>query len=376
MVETTATRCREIGHYIIEHADDITAQWERESIDEQPLAAKEQREALLDSLPDYLKKLGRNLLGGDPTPPEEQAAEHGEQRWDLKWDIRSVIRDYTLLRRVLLERVECDLPHCMSDAVGVALAIDQSVAASVVSYVKFASAEMSTANERLARMNVQLGEFAHVVAHEVRNPVAAATMALNQLQPALPDALQAPAAQLGSFLDAALATITRLLAFARADQQSVETTPVDLNAILRQAQEALHPLIVETAARIHTTLLPTVLGSESLLRMVFKNLLENAIKYTKGRTPNIVIASVERDAEYIVSVSDNGVGIPNELVETVFDFGVRIHDERLPAGTGIGLAFCRRVVESHGGRIWVESKTNQGSTFNVSFPSLKGVPES
>ena len=129
----------------------------------------------------------------------------------------------------------------------------------------------------------------------------------------------------------------------------------------------LQTAISDSAAVIHVGRLPTVDWDKVQLVQVFQNLISNAIKYRAGHAPDIKIGAEQQDGQWIISVQDNGIGIPSEYHDQIFRVFNRLHGREYP-GTGIGLAICKKIVEEHHGRIWVESAgSGTGSTFRFCF---------
>ncbi|MBI4860869.1 MAG: GHKL domain-containing protein [Candidatus Riflebacteria bacterium] len=170
--------------------------------------------------------------------------------------------------------------------------------------------------------------------------------------------------------------ITALLEYSRVGRQDRPLSPVRLADALADAIKNLSITIEETRSAIAVDELPTVAGDRPQLSMVFQNVIGNAIKFCRpGVRPEIRVAS-RRDDEsdgWIVSIADNGIGIPGDQLERVFLIFQRLHTRDEYPGTGIGLALCRKIVERHGGKIWVESVRGQGSTFRFTVPTVRGM---
>jgi len=143
---------------------------------------------------------------------------------------------------------------------------------------------------------------------------------------------------------------------------------VRLSDVVAAAIANVEPLLLETQGKIEVRDLPTVRGNPPGLTQLFTNLLANALKYRLHNEPHVVISSVRRDDEWIISVADNGKGIDPQHHDRIFELFRRLEPRGGAAGTGLGLAICARVVDVHGGRIWVKSTVGQGATFSFTLP--------
>ena len=169
------------------------------------------------------------------------------------------------------------------------------------------------------------------------------------------------------------ALIQGLLAFSRVGTRGREPEPVDSTAALARARRDLALAIEESAAEIEVEPLPTVLADPDQLTLIFQNLLENAIKFCRDDGPRVRVGSgpADEDGFVRISVADRGIGFEARHAERIFEIFQRLGRREEYPGTGIGLAVCKRIVERHGGRIWVESSPGEGSTFSFTLP----VPE-
>jgi chemotaxis family two-component system sensor kinase Cph1 len=156
--------------------------------------------------------------------------------------------------------------------------------------------------------------------------------------------------------------LTDLLAYTRVGGQPAAFTAVDCEAVLSQVLDALRLRIAECHATITHDPLPTVRGDATRLGQVFQNLLGNALKFCHT-PPRIHIAAYRDGPDWVLSVQDNGIGLDPRHAEQIFEVFQRLHPRSEYPGTGIGLAICKRIVEQHGGRIWVESEAGHGATF-------------
>ena len=151
-------------------------------------------------------------------------------------------------------------------------------------------------------------------------------------------------------------------------ERETKPAPVDLSACLDLALDNLLTAIRESGAEIRAAQLPTLMGDEQQMVHLFQNLVSNAIKFRSREHPVVTISCETRDDQFLLAFQDNGIGIPQEFTERIFELGKRLHTREEYPGSGIGLALCRRIVERHGGRIWCVSREGEGSTFYVLLP--------
>lgn len=169
--------------------------------------------------------------------------------------------------------------------------------------------------------------------------------------------------------------INDLLEYSRVDTRGKPFQPTDTAAVLQQALANLREAIRESQAVVTHDALPTVMADGSQFLSLFQNLIGNAIKFRGAEPPRIHVSAASRPGlsgtkgkEWVFSVSDNGIGIDPAYHERIFVIFQRLQTQRQYPGTGIGLALCKRVVERHGGRIWVESEPGKGATFSFTIP--------
>jgi len=217
------------------------------------------------------------------------------------------------------------------------------------------------AREELSRHEAtsrELEELAFAVAHDLQEP-------LRSLERELDEAQRGETADLPLALRQVshMRTLLRdLVDYAGATQIRVSSERSDLGQALEWALENLRPALAEAEAEVKVETLAAVLTDPIQLARVFQNLLANALRFRSPAAPVITVGSVPRDAQVLVFVRDNGRGIAAEHHESVFRPFVRAHAD-VREGSGMGLAICRRIVERHGGRIWVESEPGRGATF-------------
>jgi len=162
--------------------------------------------------------------------------------------------------------------------------------------------------------------------------------------------------------------INDLLEFSQVTIRAEEPEPSDSEFILNQVLSDLELYIKENKAMVSHNPLPDVMADSTQLAQVFQNLIANGIKYHSEETPIINICAEKKASEWVFSVQDNGIGIDPQYSERIFEVFKRLHNKEEYPGTGIGLAVCKKIVERHGGRIWVESELGKGSTFYFTLP--------
>lgn len=228
------------------------------------------------------------------------------------------------------------------------------------------------AQEELARSNRDLEQFAYVASHDLQEPLRTVATYTQLLAERYRGKLDEQADKYIHYaVDGALrmqTLVSDLLAFSRVGRQRDEILPADCNLVAESALTNLQAAIQESGARLQVDALPTISGRRSELIQLFQNLIGNAIKFRSSAPPQIRISAKKNGAGCRFEVADNGIGIPPEHVETIFAIFRRLHTHAEYPGSGIGLAICKKIVEQHGGRIWVESELGRGSTFKFILP--------
>jgi light-regulated signal transduction histidine kinase (bacteriophytochrome) len=168
--------------------------------------------------------------------------------------------------------------------------------------------------------------------------------------------------------------INDLLTFSRLTTRAHPFQPTDCNQVVREVVEMLHPVLEETGGRVIPEPLPTVLADGSQILQLFQNLIGNALKFRDHKPPEVRISAERADKGWLFSVRDNGIGIDPQYGERIFLIFQRLHTVDQYPGTGIGLAICKKIVERHGGQIWVESKAGEGAVFKFLIPEQGGIP--
>lgn len=238
--------------------------------------------------------------------------------------------------------------------------------------LKLKNEELVKMTEELIRSNRDLEQFAYVASHDLQEPLRAVSSFSQLLSKRYDDELDSDAQEfIGFIVDGSRRMqqlINDLLSFSRVSTRGKPLEPTDTNSILGQAIVNLSTMIEENRAIITNDELPTVMADGSQLTQVFQNLIGNAIKFRKNDFPHIHLSAHEKDGSWEFSIKDNGIGIEPEYFEKIFVIFQRLHGKDEYSGTGIGLAICKKIIERHGGDIWVKSDTKNGSTFYFTIP--------
>lgn len=251
-----------------------------------------------------------------------------------------------------------------------------------ISQRKRAEAEREAAMAELERSNAELAQFAYLASHDLKEPLRMVASYVQLLARRYQGRLDAQADEFIRYaLDATermRALIDDLLDYCRIDAAPRPFTDVDLAVVVERVRSTLEPAIAAAGATVRVGPLPVVRGDHVQLEQVFQNLLSNALKFVApGRAPVVEVAArrAEGGREWVVSVADNGIGVESRFAERIFGMFQRLHPRDAYPGTGIGLAICKRVVERHGGQIWVEPNPGGGSIFSFTVPTAPGEEE-
>ena len=233
-------------------------------------------------------------------------------------------------------------------------------------------AELRRSNQELERSNRELEAFAYVVSHDLQQPLSVVSSYLEMLGESVRDRLEE---EEESYLDRAASSALRVqemvdavLGFARVDSRGGDFGQVDLGAVLEQVKTELWKEITVAKAEIINEGLPSIIADEAQMELLLQNLVSNALKFSGSPPAEIRLSSEESDDEWTILVQDNGIGIDPAASDRIFLMFQRLHTEKEFPGTGIGLAICKRIVDRHGGKIWVESEQLLGAKFFFSIP--------
>jgi PAS domain S-box-containing protein len=240
---------------------------------------------------------------------------------------------------------------------------------------KQADLALRSAHDELARSNAELEQFAYVASHDLQEPLRMVSSYTQLLGKRYADKLDGDAREFMAYVvDGAgrmKQLIEDLLAYSRVGTRGRDFRPVKLGMVFERAKLNLRSALEDCGGELTCDPLPTLEADETQLLQLLQNLIGNALKF-RGRSPTRVhLACVEREQEFEFAVQDNGIGIEPQYFERIFMVFQRLHDKGQYPGTGIGLAICKKVVDRHGGRLWVSSTPGGGSTFYFTLPKKR-----
>jgi two-component system sensor kinase FixL len=233
--------------------------------------------------------------------------------------------------------------------------------------------DLAAVNETLERSNIELKQFAYIASHDLQSPLRSISGFVQVLKMDYEEKLDDKGRD---YIRRTVQSITQmqslirdLLAYSRVDLRSRPFVGVPLMQVFQESVSILDSSVRDAAARVTCDELPIVWGDSSQLSQLLQNLIGNGLKYHGTEPPHVHVSAEPgtKENEWLISVHDNGIGIDPKYFGRIFDIFQRLHDQNEYPGTGIGLAVCRRVVERHGGAIWVESEPGHGSSFRFSI---------
>ncbi|MBP7146729.1 MAG: MEDS domain-containing protein [Acidobacteria bacterium] len=302
----------------------------------------------------WIDTYGQVALTGQPVRIERESQELG-RRFEV-WAFRPAPGQFATLFVDVTERHRA------------VMALEQARAA-----IAERSAELERLNQELARSNSELEQFAYAASHDLQEPLRMVTAYTQLLDRRYRGRLDAGADAYLEFIVRGAtrmqALIQDLLAYSRVRSGGADPGPAECAAALGEALEALCLQVEETGAEVTAGELPLVRARPRMLAELFQNLVGNAIKFRGPDPPRIRVSARPAGALWEIAVSDNGIGIERQFFQKIFEVFERLHGDEHSSGTGIGLAICKKIVETHGGRIWVESEPGRGSTFRFTLPA-------
>jgi PAS domain S-box-containing protein len=241
---------------------------------------------------------------------------------------------------------------------------------------KLAEEELAGQAAELARSNAELEQFAYIASHDLQEPLRTVINFTQLLAENYKGKLDKDAEE---FIEYIVDGSTRmkkmiddLLLYSRVSTRGKPFEPTNYESVFNHAVDNLKMAIEESDAEVTHDTLPTVIADTSQMIELLQNLISNAIKFRREKPPHIHVSSERKENEWVFSVRDNGIGIAPEYFERIFMLFQRLHSAKDYPGTGIGLAICKKIVERHGGKIWVESEPGKGSTFYFTIPARRG----
>jgi len=232
-------------------------------------------------------------------------------------------------------------------------------------------AELALADKarELERSNAELAQFAYVASHDLQEPLRTVQSYLQLIRRRYSENLDDDA---NEFIDFAVEGAQRmrklindLLIYARVSSRAEPHKQTDLAEVVDDVVASLEAAISEGGGTVTRGELPQLPADAGQMRQLFQNLLSNALKFCRDRTPDVRVEAERQGSKWVLSVSDNGIGIHPDYTDKVFEIFKRLHSKEKYSGTGIGLAICKKIAERHGGQIWVESTPGVGSTFHI-----------
>jgi chemotaxis family two-component system sensor kinase Cph1 len=224
----------------------------------------------------------------------------------------------------------------------------------------------------LQRSNVELRKFAYVASHDLQEPLNQVANYVQLLEMRYEAELDADAKEfIGYVVEGVIlmqTLIDDVLAYCNVDTLGITFQVTEVETALNRTLKNLRQRIVETGAIITHDPLPAVMADETQLIQLFLNLIGNAIKFHGSQSPRIHISAKRLEDEWLFSVQDNGIGLDPQFSDRIFTIFQRLHTRDKYPGTGIGLAICKKIIECHRGRIWVESQLGRGATFYFTIP--------
>jgi light-regulated signal transduction histidine kinase (bacteriophytochrome) len=225
----------------------------------------------------------------------------------------------------------------------------------------------------LARSNADLEQFAYVASHDLQEPLRVVASYAQLFSQRYQGTLDPEADNMiGRVVNGAFRMqqlINDLLIYSRVGTHGKGMQPADCSGVLDDVIANLKKSIEESGATVTAEPLPSVMADRTQLKQLFQNLIDNAIKYRSTQPVTVHVRAQQHDKEWVFAVQDNGIGIHPDNAQRIFVLFQRLHAEEEYPGTGIGLSICQKIVERHGGRIWVESEPYKGSTFYFTLPA-------
>lgn len=289
---------------------------------------------------------------------------------------RQVISQLELRRAWSTLKAQADRSDAVNKRLNQAnLALEHGIQERAASLME-ANQQLERLNTELHRSNKELEHFAYITSHDMREPLRKICNYGDLLVRRYGEELDERAHKYLSYITDGSTRMTHLindlLEYSRVGRGSLNVSPLPLKQVLGQVLSDLQFQIEKNQAEIFVSPdLPIVRANEAQLRQLLQNLISNSLKYRSRETPRITIGASSAGTFWQISVSDNGIGIAPEFAERIFAVFQRLHLREAYEGTGIGLSICKRIVERHGGQIWVDSELGEGATFSFTLPMTR-----
>jgi light-regulated signal transduction histidine kinase (bacteriophytochrome) len=241
-----------------------------------------------------------------------------------------------------------------------------------ITALKDLETQLNQRADELGRSNADLQQFAYISSHDLQEPLRMVVGYLTLLRKRYSDQLDPQAQQ---YINSAIEggarmrqLIDDLLEYSRLDTKIREFAPVSMNEVMETTIKMLNLPIQENKADIFVGPLPTIIADGSQMMQVMQNLVANAIKFHGHDRPMVHVTATQGARDWTISVKDNGIGLDLEYSDKIFQMFQRLHNREEYPGNGVGLAIAKKIIERHGGRIWVESEEGKGATFLFTIP--------
>ncbi len=330
--------------------------------------------AIRDHLPQLLDAFFEALNAKSAKQPVELSKIHGRQRFSfMEYTLSQVLMEYTMLKQVVLGELNAAGPLNYEDFFFIDKFFDNAANIAATEFALLREEELKRYADELEVSNNDLERFAAVAAHDLRAPVATIvgyadlleTMELEPQARAAVETIHRTSHRIISLVD-------QLLIYAKIGKSQYADKIVSLNQVVGGALENLSAQIADSQVLIEVGDLPSVHGDRVLLIQLFQNLLSNGIKFRdKGRKPHLAISCEDSDGYHVISVSDNGIGFDPATAIEIFEPFKRGDNSRRIAGSGLGLATVRKIMDLHGGSINAIGRPGEGAQFVLRFSKLR-----
>jgi len=246
----------------------------------------------------------------------------------------------------------------------------------VIDITEYKNAEraMLKTSEDLERSNADLVQFAYVASHDLQEPLRTITRFVQLLENRYKGRLDEDADEFIDFIVGGTKRmqqlINDLLTYSRVNTRSEPLASMKLEDALQRALQNLSYVLVESKGTVTYDEMPTIVADELQMTQLFQNLIGNALKFHGEESPKVNISAIRNENDWIISVRDNGIGVDLRYKDRIFELFQRLHTREEYPGTGIGLTIAKKIVQRHGGQIWVDSEPGRGTTFSFSIPAM------